>query len=66
MTTIEFPCSPEQEDVITDHALDLGPLKIQPDERAWILAQVQRRAAGSRVKSANLDVENGKWVVTIE
>lgn len=65
---LRFKCSPEQEEVIADHALSPGsePLMIQPDERAWIVANARKRVPGCRIKAADLDIENGMWVVEIE
>lgn len=65
---LRFKCSPEQEEVIADHALSTGngPLYIQPDERAWIVANARKQVPGCVVKSADLDIENGTWVVQVE
>lgn len=65
---IIFECSPEQQEVIADHALSASreEIKLQPDERAWILANAQARSPGCRVLSADLDIENGVWIVSIE
>ena len=68
MTKVTFPCSPEQEEVIADHALSPGrdALKIQPDERAWIVANARKQVPGCTVKAADLDIENGTWTVDVE
>ena len=65
---INFKCSPEQEEVITDHALAKGrdELRIQPDERAWILANARSQYPHCKVLAADLDIENGLWYVDIE
>jgi uncharacterized membrane protein YkoI len=65
---ISFKCSPEQEEVIADHALSAGreEMKIQPDERAWILANARSLEPNCKVLAADLDIENGMWYVDIE
>ncbi len=65
---ISFKCSPEQEEVIADYALSSGhsEMKIQPDERAWILANSRSLAPNCKVLAADLDIENGMWHVDIE
>lgn len=63
---IRFPVSPEQEEVIADHLLLGSPLGMQPDERAWIRAQVAKQAPGKRIMSADLDIENAQWVVEVQ
>lgn len=65
-TELRVPCSPEQEDVLADHLLLGGPLGMQPDERAWIVAQVRRAHPMARVVAADLDLGAAVWVVTIE
>lgn len=62
---IKFPVSPDQEEVIADHLLLGRPLGMQPDERAWIKAQTAKRAAGKKIKSADLDLENAQWTVEV-
>lgn len=65
---ISFKCSPEQEEVIADHALSNGreEMKVQPDERAWILANARALEPNCKVLAADLDIENGMWYVDIE
>lgn len=65
---LTFKCSPEQEEVIADHALSRGreELRMQPDERAWILANARAQVSGCKILAADLDIENGVWVVDIE
>lgn len=65
---ISFKCSPEQEEVIADYALSSGldEMKIQPDERAWILANSRALEPNCKVLAADLDIENGIWHVDIE
>lgn len=66
MTIIHIPCSPEQEDIILEHALGRGQLGVLPDERAWMLAQARKQVPGCRVLSADLDVENARWELTVQ
>lgn len=63
---IRFPVSPDQEEVIADHLLLGRQLGMQPDERAWIKAQVAKLAPGKRITSADLDIENAEWVVEVQ
>jgi hypothetical protein len=62
---LSFPVSPEQEEVIADHLLLGHALGMQPDERAWIRAQVARLAPGSRIAGADLNLETAEWVVEV-
>lgn len=66
MKELRFECSPEQEEVIADHLIHGRSLGMQPDERAWILNNVRRRIPTGKVVSANLDIENAEWVVTVQ
>lgn len=65
---ITIDCSPEQMEVITDHFLEGKQLGMQPDERAWMLAQARKQNSAFRILSADLDEHNGKWIleVTVE
>lgn len=63
---IRFPVSPDQEEVIADHLLLGRQLGMQPDERAWIRAQVAKAAPGKKILSADLDIENAEWVVEVQ
>lgn len=63
---LRFSCSPDQEEVIADHLLLGKPLGIQPDERAWILINVRKLAPGTKVTSADLDLESAEWVVEVQ
>jgi hypothetical protein len=62
---IRVPCSPEQKEVVLDHLLSLRELGMQPDERAWIIAQAKKQGA-VKILAADLDIESGEWVVDIE
>ncbi len=62
---ITFPVSPDQEEVIADHLLLGHTLGMQPDERAWIRAQVAKLAPGHRIVSADLNVETAEWAVEV-
>ena len=65
MMEVRVPISPEQEDVLVDHAMGLGPLAMQPDERAWIRAQVAKKHPGKKITGADLDIQRGEWIVTL-
>lgn len=65
MTTLRVPCSPEQEDVILDHLLFNGELGVQPDERAWMLAQARKQHPACQILSADLDLESVEWILTL-
>jgi hypothetical protein len=66
MNELRFRCSPEQEEVIADHLLLGHELGMQPDERAWILAQVRKVYPDGRVVSADLDLAYAEWVVQVQ
>ena len=61
-----IPISPDQEDVLFEHALTDGPLAVQPDERAWIRAQIAKKHPGMKIVGADLDILKGEWVVTLQ
>jgi hypothetical protein len=63
---LRIPCSPEQEDVIADHAMFNAPLGILPDEKAWMLSRARALHPGCKILAADLDIENASWVLTIE
>lgn len=64
---IEFriPCSPDQADVIADHLFLGHSLGMQPDERAWIIAQVKKQHPSGKVTGAVLDLSGAEWVVSV-
>ena len=63
---VRIPCSPDQEDVIADHLLLGNAIGMQPDERAWIIANVRKLYPQARVQSADLDLAESEWVVQIK
>lgn len=63
---VEIPCSPEQEDVIFDHAVGKGQLGMVADERHWMLAQLRKIHPTGRITAAALVVDEGKWRLTVE
>ena len=65
MITLRIPCSPDQVDVIADHLLEGAELGMQPDERAWIIANVRRQHPTAVVVSADLDLGEAEWVVEL-
>jgi hypothetical protein len=67
MTQIRVPVSPEQEEFIVQFAASEDKqLGIYNDERHWMVAQARMRFPGCHVKAADLDIENGQWVLEIE
>lgn len=66
MVEVKIPCSPEQEEIIFDHAINNGPLGILPDERAWILNNVRKLGHHGKIQSADLDLTEAQWVVSIQ
>jgi len=67
MTQIRVPVSPEQEEFIVQFAAsDDKQLGIYPDERHWMVAQARMQYPACYVKAADLDIENGQWVLEIE
>ena len=62
---LRIKCSNEQLDVIEDHLLTGAELGVLPDERHWMLAQVRKLHPEAKIKSANLDLENGEWELEI-
>lgn len=63
---LTFSVSPEQKEVVLDHLFFDSELGILPDEKAWIVSQVQRRSPGARILKADLVVEEFNWSVTVE
>ena len=66
MIELSIPCSPDQEDVIADHLLSGKQLGMQPDERAWIIANVRRQYPTGIVRSADLNLAESTWVVQVQ
>ena len=66
MPEVRIPCSPEQEEVIVEHAISGLPLGMQPDERAWIRGQLAKLGHTGRILGADLDIEEAEWVVTLK
>lgn len=62
---MQVPCSPEQEDVIAESLLYGKELGMVADERAWILACVNRAYPNARVLNANLMMEDAAWYVKV-
>lgn len=58
-------CSPEQMEVISDHYLEDAELGVLPDERQWMLAQARKIHPQCKIQSAELDLQNGTWVLQI-
>lgn len=63
---IRVPCSPDQLDVIESYLLEGTELGMQPDERAWIIANVRKQHPSARVVGADLDLAEGEWVVQLQ
>lgn len=58
-------CSPEQLDIIGDHYIENKELGVLPDERAWMMAKAKAKYPTSKIKSAELDAVNGKWILEL-
>jgi hypothetical protein len=65
LTTLRIDVSPEQEDVIFLYLTKDEPLGMLPDERQWMIAHVQKKFPGAQIKSAELDLLNGEWILQI-
>lgn len=63
---ITIEASLMQKETIAQHALGLCELVMFPGERNWMVLQARRQVPGCKVKSANLDVENGRWELEVE
>lgn len=64
---IAIPVSPEQEDVIADHAVyGRGELGVVAGENAWMLAQARKKYPGCKILSADLNIPTLEWDLTIE
>lgn len=61
---IRVPVSPEQEELIVDHAIG-AELMLYPGERAWMLNQARKQVKNCIIVSADLDIENGEWVLSV-
>lgn len=62
---ILIPCSDEQIEELFDYSLKGGALKIMPDEKQWMIANVKKKYPTYRIVSANLNIENAEWELTI-
>lgn len=58
-------CSPDQLDVIEDHLLDGKDIGMVSDERQWMIAQARKQYPTCKILGADLDLENGKWILNI-
>ena len=58
-------CSPDQLDVIEDHLLDGKDIGMVSDERQWMIAQARKQHPTCKILGADLDLENGKWILNI-
>jgi hypothetical protein len=67
MKTLRVPISPEQEELIADYAFSADKqLGIYTDERIWMIQQARKQLPGCVVKSADLDIAKGQWVLEVE
>ena len=55
-----------QKETIAQHALGLCELVMFPGERTYMVVEARKQVPGCVVKSANLDVENGRWELEVE
>jgi hypothetical protein len=62
---LTIDCSPDQLDIIEDHLLEGGEIGMPPDERHWMIAQARKQHPTCKILGADLDLENGKWILTI-
>jgi hypothetical protein len=62
---IRFPCSPEQAEIIADHFIEGKDIGMLPDERAWIISNVQKQRPGYRVLGAEMSLVDAEWAVQI-
>ena len=61
-----IPCSPEQTEIIEDHLLEGRELGLQPDERAWMLAQARKKYPTCKILGAMLYVADAEWNLTLD
>jgi hypothetical protein len=61
-----IPVSPEQEDVVADHLISGTEVGMVPNEREWMFFHAQKKHPGCRIISADLDVLEAEWRLTIE
>ena len=66
MIELVVPVSPEQEDVIADHALNGSELGLLPSERLWMVAQARKVHPTCKVVGADLDIETVTWTLKLE
>lgn len=66
MINLTIPVSPDQEDALVDHVLYGSELGMVPDERAWMMAHVQKAHPGCKIIAADLDLLLAVWVLTLE
>lgn len=58
--------SMEQEELVADHLLRRRELYVAPSERARLIKWVMRHHPGHVIKEAEMDLENCRWVLTLE
>jgi hypothetical protein len=61
-----IPPSPEQEDYVIEHLQTGKEFVVHHGERTWIANHVHKQFANSvRIKSADFDIQQGKWTVVV-
>lgn len=64
--SLSIPVSPDQLEAIADHLLEGKELGMVADERAWMLSHARKKHWGCKVLAADLDIEEGTWMLTLE
>ena len=64
--SLTIPVSPDQLEAIADHLFEGKELGMLPDERAWMRAHARKKYWGCKILAADLDIEEGTWVLTLE
>lgn len=63
---MQLACSFEQAEEITEYHLRGEPLLILPSERIRLKNAAQKQYPGSKIVSADLDVEHADWTIVLE
>lgn len=69
MTTkvqMTIPVSPEQEDIIFDHAFYDSELGILPDEKVWVYRKMRKKYPNGRLVESKLSIADYTWILTVE
>jgi hypothetical protein len=62
--TVEW--TPEQEAIVVNHYIKDGEFGMHPRERQYLISWVNAHHPGKKITHAEMDISQGKWVLTLE